>query len=271
MTTYIAGYSGGVKTEEQLLAWSQWQHLDPEMQRRVKALMDASIVAGRPVGIGSIWRSYQGALDLALSRHYLSTSANFCCRWDGKYYKLRDNQAHAAFPGLTYHEDTTPDIKALAIDFVGDLTFLKQNAAAYGLKEFSQVNGEPWHGQPTSVPTSKRYYIAADHHPLPVIQLPGQPAPAKTRVLAPTPVLRQETRTTQDFGQCRALQHHCNFWGWRDAYGQVLIVDGDFGPKTEQAVRVMQRAIGATSDGDYGRQSASMFQNFLDAMVALGG
>lgn len=268
MTTYITGYSGGVRTLEQLQAWSQWQKLDPEMQRRVLALMDASIIAGRPLGIGSIFRSYQGQLDLFLSRHYV-VSGGGCCSFGGKRYQLRSGYAHAAPPGRSYHESTTPEQGALAIDFVGDLAFLRENAAAYGLVEFSKVNREPWHGQPAEVPTARSRYVAAQHHPLPQILLPGAPRPAPPRIYAPQPTLRQETRFSQSKDQVKALQHMCNFWGWRDSYGQVLLVDGDFGAKTEQAVRVMQRALGATSDGDYGPRSAAALQHFLDAMVAL--
>ena len=269
--TYLTGYSGTVRTLESLQQWSQWQNLDPEMQRRILGIMDASIVAGTPLGVGGTFRTYDSQYQLFLSRHQeVSVAAPHCCTFNGRYWQLRSGMAHAAPPGRSYHEATTPQGKCLAIDFIGNLTFLKNNAAAYGLKEFSNVNNEPWHAQPVEVPNARVNYDAAKY-PLKLWALPGAPAPAPVRVFAPLPVLRQETRTTQDKAQVRSLQGQCNFWGWRDAYGQQLLVDGDFGAKTHQAVMSMQRALKITVDGVYGSQSYWWLQVFLDGMVGFKG
>lgn len=271
MSRYSTGYNGTTRTLEELQAWSHWQNLDPELARRTLALLDASILAGRPLGIGSIYRSEQQQRDLFLSRYRtVPTWVPGAISWDGKWWVKRAGVAAAAPPGRSYHEGTTPDGKALAIDFTGDLKFLAEHADAYGLVEFSKVNSEPWHGQPKELPHARRRYVAATMHPLKEWSLPFGPRPAPTKVYAPKPTLRQR-RTGNDAAQVRALQHTCNWWGWRDALGRNLIVDGDFGAKTDQAVRTMQRALGVVVDGVYGPQSAAALQRFLDSMVALGG
>lgn len=267
MTTYVTGYNGTVRTLDSLLSWSHWQNLDPELGRRVLALLDASVVAGRPLGIGSIFRTYEQQKNLFLSRHY-EVATGGCCSFEGKRYALRSGQAHAAPPGRSYHEATTPQGKALALDFVGDLAYLKENAAKYGLIEFSNINNEPWHGQPKETPVARKNYVSpSSYSPLPVWPLPGTPAPAPTKLWAPKPTLRQGAVNAVD--QVRALQHHCNFWGWRDAFGRTLLVDGDFGTKTAQAVMSMQRALKQVVDGMYGPKSAAALQAHLDAMTAL--
>lgn len=271
MARYSTGYNGTVRTLDELLAWSHWRNLDPEMARRVLALLDASIAAGRPLGIGSIFRSFEQQRNLFESRyHVISVWRPGAISWQGKWWAKNAGVAAAAPPGRSYHEATTPDLRALAIDFTGDLKFLAENAAAYGLVEFSNVNNEPWHGQPKELPHARSRYVAATMHPLAVVPLPGVPAPAPVRIFAPKPTQRQR-RTGNVAAEVRALQHTCNWWGWRDALGRNLIVDGDFGAKTDQAVRTMQKALSQTIDGIYGPKSAAALQRFLDAMTSLGG
>lgn len=263
---YMTGYNGATKNLTELKAWSHWQGLDAEMQRRVLAMMDASIIAGRPIGIGSIYRSTQQQTDLFLSRHF-AVSSGGCCGWNGKRYALRSGMAHAAPPGQSYHEPTTPLGKALALDMVGDLRYMDTICKAYGLQHFALINSEPWHIQGTDYPTGRSRYVASIHHPLKPYPLPAPPKPAATKIYAPTPTLRQEGPNNEL--QVRALQHACNFWGWRDAYGQVLIVDGVFAAKTNQAVRNMQKALGIVIDGVYGPVTAQAFQKFLDFMTGI--
>jgi Putative peptidoglycan binding domain/D-alanyl-D-alanine carboxypeptidase len=267
---YMTGYNGTVRTKAELLAWSHWQNLDPEYQRRTLALIDASLVAGRPLGIGSIFRTYDAQRALFLSRYHVSPIGTIT--WEGKRWAKNSGVAAAAPPGRSYHEATTPDAKALAIDFTGDLTFLALNAARYGLVEFGKVNNEPWHGQPKELPSARSRYVAATMHPLKAFLLPGEPAPAPIKVYAPTPTLRVR-RSLLDgrnaTGETRRLQLACNFWGWRDAMGRTLIVDDQFGERTAQGVCAMQRALGVTIDGQYGPGTARAFQRHLDYMATL--
>lgn len=264
---YVTGYQGQTKTLAELAEWSHWKQADIEFRRRVLAILDASIAAGRPLGVGSIFRSSAAQEALFLSRyepHPLGSAV-----WAGKRWRLKKGMSPAAPPGRSYHEATTPLSMALAVDFTGDLKFLAEHAAEYGLVEFSAVNGEPWHGQPVEIPNSRRRYIASVNHPLPEFPLPAaEPvAPVKPSIPAPLPVLRVSTRKTQPKDQVRALQHLCNFWQWRDALGRDLIVDGDYGDKTDQSVRSMQAALKVTVDGVYGVESQWALQAFLDVMA----
>ena len=267
---YLTGYNGTVRTRAELLAWSHWQNLDAEYQRRALALLDASLIAGRPLGIGEIFRSFAQQQATFLSRHH-EVKIGGCCSYAGKRYALNKGVAHAAPPGRSYHEATTRAQKALAVDFTGDLAFLKANAAKYGLKEFSAVNNEPWHGQPADIPDARSRYVLATMDPLKSPLLPGDPLKAPVRVFAPTPTLKVRGRLDgkNAEGETRKLQLACNFWGWRDAMGRTLIVDDGFGDRTAQGVCSMQRTLGATVDGVYGPATARAFQRHLDAMSAI--
>lgn len=281
---YLTGYNGTTRTRAEFLVWLKDQKLDPELERRTLAIIDASHVAGRPLGIGSAKRSKVAADNLFLSRYALSPVwVPGAVKFQGRWYKLRKGQSPAMPSDRTYHVRMTPKSAAdpdadglycMAIDFIGDLGFLASNALAFGLIEFGKINNEPWHGQGPEYPQARsRYVYGASYDPLPMIKLPGIPPvrPQPVRVLAPLPTQKQRGRLggKNDPVQVRALQLQCNFWGWRDALNRTLIVDGDFAAKTDQAVRSMQRALHCTVDGVYGPATAKAFQWHLDAMAAL--
>lgn len=268
---YVTGYNGTTRYYDKpkgsvapLVEWSHWKNLDPEFARRALALMDASITAGRPVGIGSVFRTYDGQKGLFLSRHHVVASGG-CCSFEGKHYALNAGVAHAAPPGRSYHEATTKAGKALAIDFVGDMRWLHDNAPKYGIFEFCTVNSEPWHGQPVEIPRGRSGYRASVDEPLKPFTLPGAPKPAPTRVYAPKPDIVQGR--TNDPAEVRALQHLCNFWGWRDATNRTLLVDGIYAQKSVQACIAMQTALKVKPDGWYGPATQRALQAFLDEMV----
>ena len=267
-TRYLTGYSGTTRTLDQLRQWDQWQMLDPEYQRRALWIMDASIAAGSPVGIGGIYRSEQTQLLGAYSRHVeVPAGSAYCCTYGGKYYQKKPNVAHMVFPPWSYHMKTTPAGKVLAIDFTGNLKWLRLNAAKAGLHTFEAINNEPWHAQPIEIPNGKRQYVPAKHHPLPVWTLPGMPAVQPTVITVPTPTLAYGR--LNNITEVRELQLALNFYKWRDANGNELLVDGDFGRKTESAVKAMQTALGCKPDGIYGPVTARYFQAFTDKMTAL--
>ena len=275
---YMTGYNGTVRTRAELEAWSQWRQLDPEDARRSLAMMDDSIVAGRPLGIGSIFRTEQQQRDGFLSRHHVVKFGG-CCTYNGQRYALNKGVAHMAPPFRSYHEATTKAGKALAIDWTGNMAWLAANCARYGLNQFGAVNNEPWHSQPAELPHARSRYVQASMDPLREIRLPGtgigsppSPPPQPTRVYAPAPTIKVRRNLlagSNDAAQVRALQLQCNFWGWRDAMGRNLIVDGRFAEKSAQAVMSMQRALSILDDGIYGPMSARRFQQHLDAMVKL--
>lgn len=164
--TYPDGYSGAWRPLSLIRLRSDVRMLDPEVRRRVFRMMKDGHRNGKAVGIGGAGRTSDGQRALFLARHY-EVSSGGCCSLDGRRYQLRSGMAHAAPPFLSYHEPTTPKGKALAVDGVGDLVWVGQVCGYYGLVTFANVGSEPWHWQPPSIPTSRRYYSPAVHHPLP--------------------------------------------------------------------------------------------------------
>lgn len=198
---YSTGYNGKMRTLDELLAWSDWTNTDPEFARRLLAITDASIAAGRPLGFGGLHRTRAQQLALFKSRHHVVASGG-CCSFDGFRWALNAGAAHAAPPDLSYHEPTTPDGKSMACDFTGDLTFLKEHAPAYGLVEFSGALREPWHAQPVGVPNGRSRYQAATMHPLAVWPLPGKPvAPTPPRPEVQPPSTEETTMIALDWKQ----------------------------------------------------------------------
>lgn len=268
--TYLTGYNGTVRTLEQLNAWSQWQGVDPEMRRRTLKLMDDSKVAGRPVGIGGTIRTIAQQEQLALSRHHVVATGG-CCTYQGKRYALDAGEAHAAFPGKSYHEPVTRLAYCLAIDFIGDMTWLNANAPKYGLvTAHDWSTHEPWHGQPAELPHSRSGYVLAQMDPLKPFTLPGTPPPAPLKITAPLSTLKKGTTSAaMGVANVKNFQMLCNFWGWRDTYGRTLIVDGVYSTKSVQACISMQRGLGLVADGVYGPQSRVGLQAFLNGMASI--
>jgi hypothetical protein len=106
------------------------------------------------VSVGGGFRSSAQQRTLFLSR-YSRTSEKTGTFWDGAYWKKNSGVADAAPPGMSMHEI------GLAADLTGDLAWVQQNAAKYGLKTFADVNDEPWHVQPAELPNSRRQYEKA--------------------------------------------------------------------------------------------------------------
>jgi len=273
---YMAGYNGSTLTEAALNVWNPWVRIDPEFRRRLKLLMDASIDAGKQVGIGGSWRSSSSQLNLFLSRYTpeddgdLTGDTYWPYTLNGKlvdYWEKKPNVAPAAPPGLSYHESTTKAGHCLAVDMVGDLSFVHQNVGKFGLIHFGNINGEPWHIQPYEIPHSRRSYNSTIHEPLKVFQstapVPQPPKPAKPVVVVPVPTLRLTSPITAN-KEVLKLQQICTFWGWYTSK-----CDGWFGVQTEYAVKKMQTALKITADGVYGPVTAAAYKKFAETITAI--
>lgn len=59
----------------------------------------------------------------------------------------------------------------------------------------------------------------------------------------------------KEFTEIRRLQELVNFYVAANVGGKQLVVDGDFGVKTEEAVRSVQRNVGLTVDGIVGSRT----------------
>lgn len=165
LPTYPSGYSGDRKTIPQIRLRSDVRMLDKEFRRRVFNMMRAARKAGVDLGIGGAGRSSAQQRALFLERHFMVPDGG-CCSLDGKRYMLRSGKAHAAPPGRSYHEETTPAGGALAVDMVGDLKWMIANCGWFGLTQFAQIGNEPWHVQPAELPKARSGYVAKTMHPL---------------------------------------------------------------------------------------------------------
>lgn len=104
------------------------------------------------VGLGVGTRSEADQRALFFSRYKKVTDGSAGdVEYNGEQYK-HISGAPAAPPGRSMHEI------GLAADLVGDLDWVQENAAKYGLKTFGKNLGEPWHIQPAELPDSRWEY-----------------------------------------------------------------------------------------------------------------
>jgi hypothetical protein len=102
-----------------------------EFWRRTRSMMQGAHVAGVPLGVGAMWR-----------------------------VQPTNGGPGFASPGNSNHEGFPADGRsggAVAADMVPDFSWpwMEANCAAYGLRTFKHVNGEPWHIQPTEIPAGR--------------------------------------------------------------------------------------------------------------------
>jgi hypothetical protein len=109
--------------------------------------------AGGRVGVGQTFRSADDQKKMFLERYY-KTDKKTGTFWNGSYWEKKPGVAAATPPGMSMHEI------GLAADLTGDLEWVKQNAAKYGLESFDFM-GEPWHVQLKSLPRSRSQYEGA--------------------------------------------------------------------------------------------------------------
>lgn len=226
--TYLYGWRAKRLTLAQLEAQNDWAKLDREFRRRLLAAFDAARDAGTDLGCGGGWRS-SAVQQAGFLRRHVEVETGGCCRFDGKRWQLRKGVAHMAPPGLSYHESTTPDRCALAVDLVGNLKWFARNCARFGLNEFSRINKEPWHTQPAEVPRARAYYRPATMHPLHVWQVvpePAHPYPGRPLGIGSTG------------SSVRLVQRRVG-----------ALADGIYGPRTRDRVVNFQRGHGLLPDG----------------------
>jgi len=142
------GYNGNRISLRDLQRRSDFQRIHPRMRDSLLRMMRAN----PEVGIGQGYRSPQQQEAMFTDR-YVESDTETDVKWKGKYWK-RVKGAPAAPPGRSMHEI------GLAVDMVGDISWMNANASKFGLKHFGGVNGEPWHVQPANLPNSRAKYEA---------------------------------------------------------------------------------------------------------------
>lgn len=247
--TYPYGYKvdgngvqgmGTLLTVEQMEMKTTVAKLHPEFWRRYKALMQYALTKGYYLGVGTGWRVQPVNPDG-------SAKPGFA---------LPGNSNHEGFPA-----DGTSG-GAVAIDTVcaPSWTFMETNLPAYGLRSFKYIGNEPWHIQPAEIPASRRY--RTEPWVLKTFQLPNaEPVPPK-EVLATPPGSPSFKEGATDKSTVITPGAEGGRVTWlqtilRDEYVTALIPDGQFGPKTTAALKLMQTRLQVTTDGWYGNQTAA--------------
>lgn len=222
------GYGDVIVTPQELMTKNTFNRLHPEMRRRFLALSYYLYTIGVPLGVGTGWRIQP------------------------------PNKPGFAEPGNSWHEGVPVAslANALAIDTVPASSWAKMEPvlARFGLRSFRSVNNEPWHIQPIEIPTSRRY--ATTLPPLRTWTLPDIADPTP-----PTTVPPGGTEITVTF-QSRVMSkgmsgNDVKFFQEiiQKISDHTLVVDGQFGSKTETAVRNWQAWFGLTVDGVLGAQT----------------
>lgn len=273
----MVGYSGRSVSEAELVVYQPFVRLSPEMRARVKGLMEFCDSQGHPIGIGGTWRSSAQQEALFRSRYHIEDDTNLAgdTFWAGQYWEKNAGVAAAAPPGRSYHEPVEPDGSCLAVDLTGDTLFADQHCEKFGLVHFGNVNGEPWHMQPSEIPHARVNYSAAKHFPLKPwfgsaaqaaaatsVVAPAPVVPAVIYVPAPTQYLKLPINMTGP--EVAKLQTQMQLFGWYPAGSKC---DGWFGQVSERAVRAMQVALKIVADGVYGPKTAASFKVFLEAVA----
>lgn len=240
--------------------------------KAMKAAAKADGLELKPTSAGDLYRSYDSQL-AAFNQRYVDHEipGQSTRTFEGKKYWLKKGMAPLAAPGTSQHNS------GLACDVhtaSGErLKWMVANCAKYGWS-WEVVPEEPWHIRYTegdNVPEAVKAWMDANPTevcapgaaaaaptpanaptPAPAAAAPAAPAPAAS---APTngeeavkrgkanaasnPVLQVGSKG----GAVRTLQQLLNKSGIKCA------TDGDFGPKTEAAVKEFQTKVGVEATG----------------------
>ena len=237
---FAFGYGATRLSIEELESKVTWNRLHPEFRRRIHLMMVAAQNAGTDLGIGTGFRSTAEQRRMFLDRYVVDPAGKIS--WDGRRWSKKPGVAAAAPPGRSYHEETDQVGFAFAADMVGDLRWMHQHCARFGLKHFASVNNEPWHIQPVEFPNSRSQWAGRQ---LSVFSISGapvpdpQPNPALVFAYPGRPVRLGSKGVPVELVQA--------------VVGAT--VDGDFGAATERRVKAWQKAHNLLDDGVVGART----------------
>jgi peptidoglycan hydrolase-like protein with peptidoglycan-binding domain len=226
-----------------------WEgYLVPEAAAAWRNLQNAASAAGFALTMTGAFRTYDRQVALFKERYVTSNTGRKSKTWNGTQYWLKPGMAMAAVPGTSNHGWGCAVDAALggyggAAQPVGEPFLSWALEQAHGLGWSWEVQSEPWHLRLVafqSIPQGRR---------------------SAAGPVAPRPTLARESKG----GQVAALQNLCLLFKW----GDVGKADGEFGERTEAAVKAMQTALEAKPDGRYGPKSAERLGAFLSSMAAL--
>jgi hypothetical protein len=225
------------------------------------AMVDAAKTDGvelKPVSAGDTYRTYESQLAVFKQRYQKEPIPGASTRtFEGvKWYKKSEKLASLAAPGTSQHNS------GLAIDVhtaaePKRLRWLINNVAKFGFS-WEVVPEEPWHLRYTegdNPPQAVRDWVAKNGAAQPAPTAPtaapaAAPAPQQARPAQPDagpkvdpatlPVLTKDYKGPAVRRAQRLLERN----------GIQCAQDGDFGPKTQNAVREFQKAKGLPVTGD---------------------
>lgn len=213
--------------------------LEREAARSMRALIKKARRDGIPLSATGTYRTYQGQVNLFL-RRFDNTPRDTRQRfWQGKNWWLKPRVAGAAVPGTSNHG------KGLAVDFsvrnrlgqekplnTAALEWLAKNGPSFGW--WNTTTDENWHWcwclgdgpMPPAVLAEEGYF-------------PNPPVPAQ-----PPTLMQGSTGDDVELLQMRL-----------NKVGQNVLVDGQFGPRTDAAVKAFQTSRNLTPDGVVGPET----------------
>lgn len=229
----------------------QWYALNAEFRRRLVALFNFAAANGHPLGNGGGARSQQRQAELYAER----------------------NGVGVARPGVSYHEDGTPIVGAVASDLIpaDSVRWVQPYLARFGLVSLAgSTPSEPWHVQLIELPRSRSTFNRnPSAYPVRRWILPddvGAPpvTPPPPVVVTPTPTPSKEfkveaTRSTVQSGSKGAMVKRAQF-ACQLLSGAPALVDGDFGPMTSAAIKSLQSFCNLAADGIVGPKTWAILE-----------
>jgi hypothetical protein len=237
---------GTLLTWDEMMTKSTVKNLHPEVQRRLKAMIEAAHALGVPLGVGTGWRVQPDPPPPGFAK-----------------------------PGNSWHESVPvapTSSTALGIDTVPSVSWqwMEEHCGKFGFRTFRYVGNEPWHIQPTEISASRRY--ATELPPLYTWPLPELPNPTPPPEPTPTPTgvfrvdgYRKEVKEGSSGKMAKMCQQQINLLA-----GQGVTEDGQFGPKSVAALKNVQGVLGVPADGICGPKTWQAFENGIKVQADSG-
>lgn len=260
----VAGHKPG-RLPESLLPKVDGGRLHWRAANAWKAMKAAAAAEGvelKPTSAGDLYRSYDSQL-AAFNQRYVETEipGQSTRTFEGKKYWLKKGMAPLAAPGTSQHNS------GLAVDVhtaSGErLKWMIANCAKFGWS-WEVVPEEPWHIRYTegdNVPEAVKAWMDANPTEVCVAGATPAPAPQAQPKPAVTPSVPQASGEEQvKRGKANAASNPILQLGSKGAAVRTLqqllnkagvkcATDGDFGQKTEAAVKDFQSKVGLEPTG----------------------
>ena len=262
----VAGHKPGLLPEGLLpkVDGGRLHWLAANAWKALKAAAAADGIELKPTSAGDLYRSYDSQLKVFLERYTKEPNGNSTRTFQGvKWYKKSEKLASLAAPGTSQHNS------GLAVDVhtaSGErLKWMIANCRKFGWS-WEVVPEEPWHIRYTKgddVPEAVKAWMAAN--PSEVCK-PGEAAaaPAPAPAAKPAPVAAPAPAGNADGavkrGKANAASNPVLQVGSKgpavrtlqqllNKAGVQCATDGDFGAKTQAAVKEFQKKVGLEETG----------------------